>query len=234
MSYPTFKEYEILYAKYRDRRSINELVDLAGDLSGRTVADLCCGNGEIGLECHKRGASTIALVDSGIDMLPWPNDLPKEVRVVKCPVEKFGIQGIDVAICRQGVNYWLTEQTALLMARLINKGGVFIFNTFNEKPPKDITVKEYDYKKNKYVEVNYMRGDMVYHTQICNSPDLEAGTHSTQFRWISPKEFEEWLSPYFHIERQTPLIAEYFNEPVEGKTDIYKCIRNTIEFEEEK
>jgi len=231
MSYPTFAEYEILYARYRKGRPIEELIDLAGDLTGRNVMDICCGNGEIGLECYKRGASVVGLVDRELDMLPQSAVLPEGVQAIKCDVENLTLKDVDVVICRQGVNYWMDATTADSMAKLISRGGVLIFNTFNTKPPREMTVKQYTYKKNKYVEVNYLKGDMVYHTQICDSYDLATNVHSTQFRWISPKQFEDYLSPYFHVERIRNITDEEGYE-VASKTDIYKCVRNSIEYKE--
>ncbi len=121
---------------------------------------------------------------------------------------------IDVAVCQQGVNYWLDDNHVKCLYGLMNKGGIFIFNTFNQKPPKKPKVKKYSLQINGreryYIEVSYLIGKEVHHIQTCDG----LPPHVTSFKWFSRNFLTDILKPYFDIE----IIRD-------KKTDIYKCVR---------
>lgn len=129
------------------------------------------------------------------------------------------IQPFDVVFCQQAVNYWLDENTAELVALMLSDdGGRFVFNTFKEPPSKIPQVKQYlaghagEADASHAVEVYYMTDDnMVHHIQARTGHE----PHQTKFRWISPREFEDLLSPHFHVAVRTD----------EGKSAVYVCTR---------
>lgn len=215
MNYPDKETYRALYSRYvaDQGRPISQLMDHAGDLKGKLVVDLCGGAGEIAAESARRGALAVVLVDESSDMVDF-NVLKKaEVSYHYGCVENFlNNHKLDVAFCRQAVTYWLTDESARDLAKMLNPGGVFVFNTFNNKPSEKPTVKEYTLgsKQYKYVEVSLLIGDVVHHVQCREGME----PHTTQFKWISPERFREMLAPYFEIE-----------EKVDGATSIYVCYK---------
>ena len=91
---------------------------------------------------------------------------------------------------------------------LVRKDGLFIFNTFSNRPTEKPIIKEYDIDGNSYIEISYLVNEKVQHIQIREGYD----PHFTVFDWISKKEYERILSPYFDIE----IIDD-------GKSSLYVC-----------
>jgi len=214
MDYPDHEIYNQLYAKYLDRRPASKLVDLAGDLDEKIVIDLCGGAGEIAALSAQRGAAYVELVDECHKMIKhtsmWTVGVEVRVDSVRSALElmRCSLPKVDVAFCRQAVNYWLNETTVFLLSQVIQSGGLFIFNTFNQKPSSGIVLKKYFHDGYEFMEIHQMVDDMVHHVQV------RAGLppHSTSFKWISRDRFHELLSPHFEIE-----------EMVDCNTSIYIC-----------
>ena len=121
--------------------------------------------------------------------------------------------------CQQAVNYWLTKATAEQLALSMPIGGVFVFNTFNQKPSKVPKVKEYSVERtsslgsDSFVEISWMvENDWfdVHHVQICQGET----PHFTKFKWLSEEYLKNSLENFFDID----II-------VDGNTSIYKCVR---------
>jgi len=195
------------------------MIDLAGDLTDKRVLDLCGGAGEIALECVSRGASHVTLVDQCADMTDIEPLKKAGVEVCVFEVEhylfipKMESSLADVVFCRQAVNYWFDKETAGTLAKNVKPGGLFIFNTFNQRPSPEPKVKEYELEDEKgiawkFVEVSWRIGRTVHHVQI--REDMEP--HHTTFQWIWPEFFKGILAHYFDVEVKT-----------DGGTDIYIC-----------
>jgi ubiquinone/menaquinone biosynthesis C-methylase UbiE len=224
VKYPKIDEYQELYARYisANGRSVTELVDMAGDLDGKQVLDLCGGAGEIAVECARRGAKVL-LVDREHDMVKKELMFLSGVSVRIAQVENLlwlpeFFASFDVVFCRQAVNYWMTDELAFDVSQVLKPGGQFIFNTFNTPPPTVPQVLKYSMDEGKpdcslksgpvFVEIFYLVGNMVNHCQCREGLPM----HLTQFRWITPEEFDAWLSPHFKVE-----VAR------KQKTDLYLC-----------
>lgn len=204
MNYPGIKNYEELYARYLDK-SVSELIDLAGDVTGKVVWDLCCGGGALSRECLKRGASGVIAVDGSSEMTSrlrdeadangcWDGRFRLEIANVRNYVPVSIAPNPDFVFCRQAVNYWLDEGSASELALRMGPGSVFIFNTFTKAPPEKPMVKEYEYKGFHFVEVSWLElPDTVHHVQIRE----DAEPHVTKFRWIPPSEFVTMLGRNF-------------------------------------
>lgn len=115
----------------------------------------------------------------------------------------------DVAFCLQAINYWFCDETVGMVERVLRPGGLFVFNTFNVKPPETPVVKQYDMDGDSFVEVSWSVGDIVQHVQIRSGME----PHFNSFRWVSPDEFHATLGKYF----------SRVNEKVNGPSSLYVC-----------
>jgi SAM-dependent methyltransferase len=226
VKYPDIKTYERLYQKYLLGDRSEEMLDLAGDLSGKVFLDICCGGGRLTKEALLRKAKKSIMVDSEIEMIPKEYIASGLTETLIMTVEDsirhlltMSTKKVDVAMCQQGINYWLTEAKAWKLAMLLSEGGIFIFNTFNRKPSDIPKIKEYTLhtpgkvEEDHFVEISwFVKNDWfdIHHVQICNGEP----PHFTKFKWMSESYFRECLEKWFDIE----LITD-------NKTSIYRCVK---------
>ena len=214
MKYPRGELYETLYAKYINEKNLFEMMDLAGDYKGKNFLDICAGTGRATIEALNRGVDYCAIIDKEKDMVSknivFRSDVTiyfGDVREAFGNIEKYG-KDYDIAFCRQGVNYWLDQSNVTILSNIMNKGGVFVFNTFNTKPSIYPMTKEYQIDKEEFVEISYLVKNTVHHVQVREG----YAPHITEFKWISPEKFKKYLEIYFEV-----------NIITKGKTDIYIC-----------
>jgi SAM-dependent methyltransferase len=210
------KTYNKLYAKYLRGNRTKEMVDLAGSLKGKRILDLCCGGCRLSREVLKRGPKSVCAVDESLTILDpiVPYRIPSDEPINKiCMTVDDALTELtstfNVIFCQQGVNYWFQAEHAELIKRALAPKGVFIFNTFNKRPPTRITSKSYIFNKRSFMEVAWMVKDTVKHVQIAEGMD----PHFTEFRWIRPEEFKIAF-------RDAGLDVGVITE---GSTDIYIC-----------
>ena len=216
--YPDHETYKALYKRFYDGRQPKELIDLVGNINNKAILDMCGGDGRLSLEALKLGARQVFYMDEEPKMeSPELKDAyAKDLRLfaksdsaipflemISNSAWKF-----DAIFCQQAVNYWLDEYTGNMVASALNKNGLFIFNTFNKKPPDIPKVKEYELEGKKFVEASWMFNDIVHHVQIREG----LPPHTTSFQWLSPEYLEKILSPYFSITVQN-----------DGSSAIYRC-----------
>jgi len=202
-------KYRLLYSRYFERKP-EELLALVGPLTGKKVLDICGGNGRASIAALAMGASECTLIDSCLEMIP--DDLDPRIRVENvevCHAFRYMLD-YDVAVCQQAINYWFDEDTIRLLYEAMVPGGVFVFNTFNQRPSTKPMVKEYEYKDLNYVEISWRMGEVVQHVQICQGME----PHTTSFQWIPSITFKMTMKPWFEV-----------TEIKIGKTTIYKCVR---------
>lgn len=213
------KTYAVLYFKYLQRNRTKQMVDLAGDLKGKRVVDLCAGGCRLSKEVLKRKPKTIVAVDESLRMLQpivlynVPGDSPINKICISAEEALTCLTpgGTDAMFCQQGVNYWFQPEHAKLIKKVLAPNGVFIFNTFSQEPSKLPYIKNYLYHGRDYVEISWLVKDMVKHVQIVSGMD----PHFTEFRWIPPKEFKDaFKAARFKTEIHSS-----------GNTDIYVCRR---------
>src|SRR3989344_2166728 len=210
--YPDNETYKNLYARFYNGRTAQELLKLAYPIRGTTVLDLCGGEGRLGLKAVQGGARFVWLVDKEKSMVNVPI-LPR-MDVIISRVEEFlgqwqcGDQDMhyDRVLCQQAVNYWLDASYAAIVAKLLNPGGIFVFNTFYKKPSEEPTVKKYGLGDKKFVEVSWLVRDTVHHVQIREG----LPSHATSFQWLSPARLIEILTPHFEVDIK-----------VEGNSSLY-------------
>jgi SAM-dependent methyltransferase len=210
------KTYEKLYAKYLHNDRTKEMVDLAGDLKGKRVLDLCCGGCRLTREVLKRDPEYVLASDKSYNMLKNINPIPKNcfLSIEKANIElkviaDHGIKLMDAIFCQQAINYWFKSEHAELVKGALTPKGVFIFNTFNNCPGKEPVSKSYSLNNKRYIEIFWLVGDRVKHVQIAQGMD----PHFTEFRWIPPQEFKRaFMKAGFKVTLQT-----------DGATDIYIC-----------
>ena len=112
--------------------------------------------------------------------------------------------------CEQAINYWLLKIDINKFSNIIEKDGLFVFNTFSKKPTEKPMIKEYEIDGKSYIEISYLVGKKVLHIQIREGYE----PHFTVFDWISKKEYKDILSPYFDLK----VIDD-------GKSALYVCRR---------
>ena len=217
MKYPKHDVYEKLYEKYLDPESLKILMDLAGDMKNKQILDLCCGTGICTKEALVREAHHVTMVDEERDMIPAIFFYSGKTTVYDNPIKtslislKKDYQYFDVAICRQGINYWFNSEIIYLLADVIRTGGVFVFNTFNTRPSETPKIKQYHHKNVSFTEISYVDPtNMVHHVQIREG----MAPHVARFQWIAPESFDLFLGGHFNIEKMT-----------RNRTDYYKCVR---------
>lgn len=228
--YPRAETYAKLYQKYLTHRPASELVDLAGDVKGKNVWDLCCGAGEMAILCAERGAKFVRCVDASFFMTSpalWALEkLKADYKINSQTIEQFlwrrDVECPDVVLCRQAVNYWMNEAMVKMLAEKMPSGSVFVFNTFNRQPDSKPNVRQYELSTGKsdsttyevafFVETSWyvQETNKVHHIQVRSGME----PHVTEFNWIHPDDFYFWLSPYFDISCKN-----------EGGTALYRCVR---------
>lgn len=195
MKYPRYDVYEAMYKRYF-KKGVDYLVNEADLKTSDKVLDLCGGNGRLTLEL-KRKVDDVTYVDQEKDMTP-SYLIDAGIKVINQRVEDF-VHNIhekyDKVFCEQAVNYWLKNIDVLELAKILNKNGLFIFNTFAHKPSNKPMIKEYIIDEISYLEISYLVDNKVQHVQIREGYK----PHFTEFDWISEEEFKRLLSPYFDV-----------------------------------
>jgi SAM-dependent methyltransferase len=211
MPYPDHDRYRRLYARYFQGNRTEQLLDLAGDLKGKRVVDLCGGGGRLTRAATERGAK-VTLVDESLAMItPVTEAAESCIRGVVTWLQSFSAGGYQAMFCQQAVNYWLIPEIVDNLADSLEPGGLFIFNTFNRKPSPIPTLKQYELEGARFAEASWLSGgDMVEHVQMREGEP----PHTTRFQWISPEDFSQWLGPRFDaVETQ------------EGAASVWRCVR---------
>lgn len=210
MNFPNYILYEKLYARFF-KRGIKEYLDFANVLPCHNVLDLCGGNGRLTFELLKK-SEHVSYLDQEKDMIP--DTLQSSgATVYNMSVNDFlnhTEKKFDRVFCIQAINYWLLDAEVLKLANIFNKGGVFIFNTFNTPPPTLPSIKNYVLDGINYTEISYLENDNVQHIQIREG----FAPHVSTFKYISRELFVQKLQPFFDIKIIT-----------DNKTDIYVCTK---------
>lgn len=208
MKYPKYNIYEEIYKRYFNKGA-NKLTDLVKIEKNEKVLDICGGNGRLSRELLKH-TSNVSYLDQEKDMTP--EDLEQiGIKVYNMPIQEFienTKEQYDKAFCQQAVNYWLLNIDIKKFSNIFKENGIFIFNTFANKPTNEPMIKEYEIEGKKYLEISYLVQNKVCHVQIREGYE----THLTEFDWIDEATYFKLLSPYFEV-----------NNIKEGKTAIYIC-----------
>lgn len=210
MKYPKYYIYEKLYRRYF-LKGVDYFIKEANLTSHDKVLDICGGNGRLTKELIKF-SDNVSYLDKEKDMIPL--DLEQlGIKVYNDSVENF----IDTTnekytkvFCEQAINYWLLNIDIKKFSSLSEKGGLFIFNTFSNKPSNKPMIKEYTLDDKSYLEISYLMDNKVQHIQVCEGYE----PHFTIFDCISKAQYEKLLSPYFDIEIKD-----------DGKSSLYICKR---------
>jgi SAM-dependent methyltransferase len=213
MKYPDYKTYEKLYQRYINKQNLYDMMDLAGSYKDKNFLDICCGNGAATTEAIKRKAKSCCVIDQEYKMIPKIFTKSNDVYIlpVKEALGEINRKKYNIAFCRQGINYWLDKISIQLLHNIMDKNGIFIFNTFNTCPTKEPMIKEYEIDAVKFVEISYLEGDdIVHHVQVREGYP----PHITRFRWFSKEYIKNCLDKYFN-----------YGIITKNKTDIYKCVR---------
>jgi len=213
----TAQEYKALYERFQSHSAGDMLKATGVDFKGKTVIDLCTGFGYAALAAKEFGAAAV----TGIDIVNFTSDeLAKngisfnlfdfvtngEIVIPDSP----GLSA-DIIVCRQAINYWVSLLRLEGVANRLNKGGVFIFNTFSKAPSSKPTVKQYTIGGREYAEIFYIDKRYVHHVQCIEG----LYPHVTKFEFISRKEFHDMLKISFTSVKMSSV----------GNADIYCCYK---------
>lgn len=201
--YPVSDEYYQLYARFQNS-PIDRLFE-GVDLTGKTVLDLCAGNGRLSLWALKNGAIHCDLVDRSWEMLPDIKTIPNAIETFNMDVRQFAEQfnfkrQYDIMACQQAINYWLDHQTQRrpilgeLVKNLNPTGGVFVFNTFDTDPGTVPVVRQYKIDDESFIEVTYRINDQIYHFQGKEG----VKPHLTRFKWYPYDKIMKLVRPHFN------------------------------------
>ncbi len=208
MKYPKYTEYEKMYKRYFTK-GVDYLIEKASLKKSDKVLDVCGGNGRLTLKL-KTLVDNVSYLDQERDMIP---EYLKEkgIIVYNTSIQDFvntSVNKYDKIFCEQAVNYWLLDTNIEKFSKLLNKDGLFIFNTFSKKPSAIPMIQEYRIDDIQYLEISYLVDNMVEHIQIRE----KFKPHFTEFAFISEEDFRRILSPYFNI-----TIYD------DGKSALYVC-----------
>lgn len=210
MKYPKYFDYEKMYKRYFDK-GVNYLIKQANLKSSDKVLDICGGNGRLTKEL-KNICNNVSYLDKESDMIP--NELKElGINVYNEDIENFVNHSTDKytkVFCEQAINYWLLNIDIEKFSSIFEKNGLFIFNTFSNKPSFKPMIKEYVIENINYLEISYLVNNKVEHIQIREG----FKPHFTEFDWISKEQYIELLSPYFDLD----LLDD-------GKSSLYICKR---------
>lgn len=210
MKYPKYYIYENLYKRYF-LKGVDYFIKEANLNSNDKILDICGGNGRLTKELIKY-SNNVSYLDKEKDMIPM--DLENlGITIYNDSIENF-INNINEkytkVFCEQAINYWLLNIDIKKFSDLFKKDGLFIFNTFSNKPSNKPMVKEYLLDDINYLEISYLIDNKVYHIQVCEGYE----PHFTTFDWISKEQYLELLSPYFDVKIKD-----------DGKSSLYICKR---------
>ena len=210
MKYPKYYIYEKLYRRYF-LKGVDYFIEEANLTSDDKVLDICGGNGRL-TKTLKDYSDDVSYLDKEKDMIP--EDLENlGIKVYNDSIENFinnTKEKYTKVFCEQAINYWLLYINVEKFSNLFEKDGLFIFNTFSNKPLNKPMIKEYNLDDKDYLEISYLVDNKVHHIQICEGYE----PHFTVFDWISEEQFKELLSPYFDIKIKN-----------DGKSSLYICKR---------
>lgn len=213
MTYPDYNTYTKLYGRYLKKGPERFFAKM--DPKGKRIIDLCAGGGQLSQYALDHGALFTQMVDLQPRMLNPDFKSPDgRAGTMTIAIEAFlstyylNFIPYDMMVCRQGVNYWFKNVSGEDIAKTLVKGGMFVFNTFGNKPSETPTVREYYHEGVAYKEVSYLIGDKIHHIQTATG----IPPHFTVFDWISHDEYTQKLAPYFITE-----------EHVDGPSSMWYC-----------
>lgn len=184
------------------------------DVTGLEVLDLCGGGGRLSYAAEQAGAKRVVLVDKDRDMTKYYSGLVTHVYNMSVPefLYKYELGKFDVAFCIQGINFWFGKRYIEDLTHHLKPGGLFVFNTFNTLPILEVTIQKYSIDDVSHIEVVVKEelsfGTYLHHMHVTDGYAAEVQS----FRWVSPDEFLDALTPYFKVDRSS-----------HGKSDTYVC-----------
>ena len=212
MNYPDYNTYTKLYMRYL--RKGPEKFFTRCDPKGKRVLDSCAGGGQLSKYALDQGAEFVCQVDICRKMLD-PNFSGDE-RTMRLDADVwdylmyFNGTPYDIVVCRQAVTYWMKRVSGDAIALVIKPKGMFVFNTFGNKPSETPTIIEYYHEGIAYKEIRYAVGDLIHHVQTASGME----PHMTTFHWIDREEYIKKLEPYFDL-----------TEEINGPSSMWYCRR---------
>jgi len=193
--------YERLYSKYIFK-DVDKLLILAKVTKNKSLLDLGAGTGAVSKIAWKRGVRNITAIEKHKAML---DNISLKIEKVYSSVEDFvPMKKYDIAICRQAINYMDLEKVDEVVHKALKKRGVFVFNSFVNKPL--FNIKSYSFNNVRYFEFSTSFGKTVFHVQAS-----KLGIDLTKFSYYNKEDFSIF-NKRFSVRRM-----------VEGNSVYYIC-----------
>ncbi len=134
-----FKGRRLIEKKYDHIRPTTDkvrqalFVKLQFFLPGKSVLDLCCGTGALGIEALSRGAEKVVFVDKDARSVALTkmnlNALGQQCKVVKCDAQKFveeADEKFDLILFDPPYKSGLYEKVLPVIGKLLNEDGILV------------------------------------------------------------------------------------------------------------
>jgi ubiquinone/menaquinone biosynthesis C-methylase UbiE len=225
-------DYEPIAEQYKDSKTADwrvhletpSFMRLVGDVAGKSVLDLACGDGFYTREFRRRGAARVVGVDNSPAMISLARASeqvePLGVEYVLCDVEQLD-QGeqFDLVVAAFLLNYAPSKDHLVRMCQVVTRhlkpGCRFV--TVNSNP--EIGSKQVDYRKYgferlvppdlgngaQYVFRNY-QGDTAFDITVCH---LDVVTHEQAFAAAGLRDVH-WVRPELSAPGTTNFDADYW------------------------
>jgi cyclopropane fatty-acyl-phospholipid synthase-like methyltransferase len=214
--YPSPDDYRIIYARYYQGRSVEELCGHLGSVKDMHCLDLCSGEGLATEYFLRHGASLVWSVDESALMAAEVEKRCPQAHVIGAPIETALMNAwkswnkFYCVVCRQGINYWLNPYAVELLAECMKTGSLFVFNTLNQKPSTEPKARKYTINGRAYAEIAYSVGNVIHTVVACEGYE----PHQSEILWLSRELLHEILEPHFSV-------TEY----IVGNSSVYVCTK---------
>jgi toxoflavin synthase len=188
------------------------LTGLIGDVQGKSLIDLACGEGYYTWEWRKRGASPVLGVDlsaGGIELArveEQQNPVGVEYRVGDARLVAVP-QQYDVVFAAYLLNYARTAEDLIAMCRAVTRclkpGGLFLTVNNNPKdPPENFGPRNYGYAKS-------LVGELVEGAPVIWRLFLPQGDIEVENYYLSVETMEAAFDAagLFHVQWHNPMVS---------------------------
>ncbi len=218
-----FAEGEEFYHKHIINPS---MFDLLGDIEGKTILDLACGEGHFARKLSELAKRNVKVI--GVDASEKMNDIATEKNeqfsdclsfqvADACHMPQFQSNSFDIVVCNMALMDIKKYVEAIKeVARILKAKGIFVFSILHPCfwTPGSGWIRKHPEgtgsdNKNRWKVDNY------HHRLVCKSPIKKNMQNETYY-------FHRTLGDYFSALRESGFVVSDLREPVPSKELIEK------------